>query len=162
MALQHIVCTPLIVRSLFQPPFVAMDSRAGHAAIAAFAAGAALGAAALYVYTRHERSQQTAAAPAAGPQQQTEAATAGVATARANGGSASLRDFDQDEVLEEQLTRNTQFFGLEAQKKIGGSFVVVVGLGVSALRWLCRREPCCRPSTLGARLCCVGLLFAVP
>jgi tRNA A37 threonylcarbamoyladenosine dehydratase len=42
-----------------------------------------------------------------------------------------LADFDQDDILMEQLTRNVQFFGLEAQKKIARSFVVVVGLGVS-------------------------------
>ncbi|EFN56689.1 hypothetical protein CHLNCDRAFT_21979 [Chlorella variabilis] len=40
-----------------------------------------------------------------------------------------MAEFEQDEVLEEQLTRNVQFFGLPAQKRIGGSFVVVVGLG---------------------------------
>ncbi|KIZ01339.1 Uncharacterized protein MNEG_6623 [Monoraphidium neglectum] len=40
-----------------------------------------------------------------------------------------LADFDQDDILMEQLTRNVQFFGLEAQKKIARSFVVVVGLG---------------------------------
>lgn len=42
-----------------------------------------------------------------------------------------MANFDQDEILEEQLTRNVQFFGLEAQRRIGGAFVVVVGLGVS-------------------------------
>jgi len=40
--------------------------------------------------------------------------------------SASLLD---DDVVAEQLTRNVQFFGLEGQKKITDSFVVVVGLG---------------------------------
>ena len=35
-----------------------------------------------------------------------------------------------DEVLAEQLTRNLQFFGSEAQGRVAKSFVVVVGLGV--------------------------------
>ncbi|XP_033513893.1 tRNA threonylcarbamoyladenosine dehydratase isoform X2 [Nicotiana tomentosiformis] len=34
-----------------------------------------------------------------------------------------------DEVVSEQLTRNMQFFGLEAQQKITASYVVVIGLG---------------------------------
>ena len=32
-------------------------------------------------------------------------------------------------MLSEQLTRNVQFFGLEAQRRVAGAFVVVVGLG---------------------------------
>lgn len=40
-------------------------------------------------------------------------------------------DLDTDDIISEQLTRNIQFFGLESQKKISDSFVVVVGLGVS-------------------------------
>lgn len=35
-----------------------------------------------------------------------------------------------DEVLAEQLTRNVQFFGVEAQQHVARSFVLVVGLGV--------------------------------
>ena len=42
-----------------------------------------------------------------------------------------VQEFEKDDVLAEQLTRNVQFFGLEGQKKIAKSFVVVVGLGVS-------------------------------
>lgn len=34
-----------------------------------------------------------------------------------------------DEVVSEQLTRNIQFFGLEAQQKVTASYVVVIGLG---------------------------------
>lgn len=116
-----------------------MDSPAGHAA--AFAAGAALGAAALYLYTRHEWSQQTAAPPAAGDGTQQAAAavpSAAASSPPANGSQFSMAEFEQDEVLEEQLTRNVQFFGLPAQKRIGGSFVVVVGLGVSWRQW---RQP---------------------
>ncbi|XP_015693788.2 tRNA threonylcarbamoyladenosine dehydratase [Oryza brachyantha] len=41
-------------------------------------------------------------------------------------GSSDLLD---DEVVSEQLTRNIQFFGLESQKKVTESFVVVIGLG---------------------------------
>lgn len=36
---------------------------------------------------------------------------------------------EHDDVVAEQLTRNVQFFGLEGQKKVADSFVVVVGLG---------------------------------
>ena len=35
----------------------------------------------------------------------------------------------RDEILAEQFTRNVQFFGKDAQARIAGSFVVVVGLG---------------------------------
>ncbi|KAL0430472.1 UNVERIFIED_CONTAM: tRNA threonylcarbamoyladenosine dehydratase [Sesamum radiatum] len=34
-----------------------------------------------------------------------------------------------DEIVSEQLTRNIQFFGLEHQKKVVSSYVVVIGLG---------------------------------
>ncbi|CAA0814553.1 NAD(P)-binding Rossmann-fold superfamily protein [Striga hermonthica] len=34
-----------------------------------------------------------------------------------------------DEIVSEQLTRNIQFFGLENQKKVVSSYVVVIGLG---------------------------------
>jgi hypothetical protein len=54
---------------------------------------------------------------------------------------ASLAEFDADDILSEQLTRNVQFFGLEAQKRIARSFVVVVGLGVR-LRACVRRRGC--------------------
>ena len=54
------------------------------------------------------------------------------AAGAAGAAAATLADFDVDEVLSEQLTRNVQFFGLDAQKRISRAFVVVVGLGVSA------------------------------
>ncbi|OAY79237.1 tRNA threonylcarbamoyladenosine dehydratase [Ananas comosus] len=38
-------------------------------------------------------------------------------------------DLLTDEVVSEQLTRNIQFFGMESQKKVTESFVVVIGLG---------------------------------
>ena len=34
-----------------------------------------------------------------------------------------------DEIVAEQFTRNVQFFGIEAQKKVADAFVVVIGLG---------------------------------
>lgn len=45
--------------------------------------------------------------------------------------SASLQEFEHDEILAEQLTRNVQFFGIDRQKIIANSFVAVIGLGVS-------------------------------
>lgn len=44
--------------------------------------------------------------------------------------SPSTHSLD-DDIVAEHFTRNVQFFGREAQQKIMGSFVVVVGLGVS-------------------------------
>ncbi|KAK1302398.1 Ubiquitin-like modifier-activating enzyme 5 [Acorus calamus] len=43
----------------------------------------------------------------------------------------SLSDFDllKDEIVSEQLTRNIQFFGIDSQRKVTKSFVVVIGLG---------------------------------
>lgn len=38
-------------------------------------------------------------------------------------------DLLKDEIVSEQLTRNVQFFGLEAQQKVTTSYVVVIGLG---------------------------------
>jgi hypothetical protein len=48
--------------------------------------------------------------------------------------SLTPSSLEQDDIINEQLTRNIQFFGMEGQKKITDSFVVVVGLGV---RWGC-------------------------
>lgn len=39
------------------------------------------------------------------------------------------QDLLTDEVVSEHLTRNIQFFGLESQQKVSGSYVVVIGLG---------------------------------
>ncbi|ONK67119.1 tRNA threonylcarbamoyladenosine dehydratase 2 [Asparagus officinalis] len=67
--------------------------------------------------------------------------TEGTRTSRVNGrGNMSRKaimepgglvgsDLLNDEVVSEQLTRNIQFFGLEAQRKVTESFVVVIGLG---------------------------------
>ncbi|KAJ4716969.1 tRNA threonylcarbamoyladenosine dehydratase [Melia azedarach] len=38
-------------------------------------------------------------------------------------------DLLKDEIIAEQLTRNIQFFGLESQRKVTGSYVVIIGLG---------------------------------
>ncbi|KMS97423.1 hypothetical protein BVRB_5g127040 [Beta vulgaris subsp. vulgaris] len=43
--------------------------------------------------------------------------------------SQGAPDLSQDEIVSEQLTRNIQFFGLDSQQKVTGSFVVVIGLG---------------------------------
>jgi hypothetical protein len=121
---------------------------------AAFAAGAVLGAGALYLYTRSGRLPQTSAVEGeAGPVPQQGkdggAAAAAAEAGRVNGSAAAplgcasssgaggagaydMSRFDEDEILEEQLTRNVQFFGLDSQRRIGGAFVVVVGLGVSS------------------------------
>ncbi|KAL8038266.1 hypothetical protein ABFX02_11G094900 [Erythranthe guttata] len=42
---------------------------------------------------------------------------------------ATGSDLLMDEIVSEQLTRNIQFFGLEHQKKVVSSYVVVIGLG---------------------------------
>lgn len=123
-----------------------MDSRS---AALGFAAGAALGAGALYLYTCSQRCQQTAAPPdsAAVAQQLASGggdALPGAAAAAPLHGPVDMGCFEQDEILEEQLTRNVQFFGLEAQKRIGGSFVVVVGLGVSSWAAGCGPSGCGR------------------
>jgi hypothetical protein len=47
-----------------------------------------------------------------------------------DGGAHSVADYEGDEVLEEQFTRNVQFFGSEGQRRAARAFVVVVGLGV--------------------------------
>jgi hypothetical protein len=105
---------------------------------AAFAAGAALGAAALYLYQRSQRNHY--------PLSDTGLHHEGPVW-RAHkphhhhAGQASVADFQDDDILVEQLTRNVQFFGLEAQQRIARAFVVVVGLGVSEAAWA---------------LCCLG------
>jgi hypothetical protein len=47
-------------------------------------------------------------------------------TAQGRGGG---EEGGEDEILAEMFTRNVQFFGKDAQARIAGSFVVVVGLG---------------------------------
>ncbi|KAH9622083.1 hypothetical protein KSS87_005271 [Heliosperma pusillum] len=40
-----------------------------------------------------------------------------------------MPDLLKDEIVSEQLTRNIQFFGLDSQKRVTESYVVVIGLG---------------------------------
>jgi hypothetical protein len=107
-----------------------MDARGA----AAFAAGAAAGAAvawwALAGGAKRRRLDWDALVPVADG-----AAARGGAAAAATGAAPpppSVARFAEDEVLSEQLARNVQFFGAEAQRRVAGAFVVVVGLGVSA------------------------------
>lgn len=44
--------------------------------------------------------------------------------------AASGPSDEEDEILAEHFTRNTQFFGAEGQRRVAGAFVIVVGLGV--------------------------------
>jgi hypothetical protein len=101
-------------------------SSTGSSSTVAFAAGAfagaALSAASLWYYYRNQQ-------PAANRLPQAAVAASSQPAAAHN---ASLRDFESDEILAEHLTRNVQFFGLEKQKQIATSFVVVIGLGVSS------------------------------
>lgn len=89
----------------------------------AFAAGALAGAALTAVGAYYYCSRSQAAASGAKQPQQHTPDPAGTPQ------HASLQEFDQDEVLAEQLTRNVQFFGLDKQKQVANSFVVVIGLG---------------------------------
>lgn len=106
--------------------------------VASFAAGAAFGAGALWLCSRYFGDAASSRHEAADGHLDWAAAAAVGATGRGRGTggissthhAASVPNFDRDEVLVEQLTRNVQFFGLEGQKRIAGSFVVVVGLGV--------------------------------
>ena len=43
------------------------------------------------------------------------------------------QDWLHDDILGEQFTRNVQFFGEASQRQIANAFVVVIGLGVSAV-----------------------------
>lgn len=51
------------------------------------------------------------------------------AARQASAAAAADEEEVEDEVLAEQFTRNTQFFGREGQARVAGSFVVVIGLG---------------------------------
>ena len=167
-------CIALVAVVSSHPLASAAEMEVQHAA--AFAAGAALGVAALYLYTRSIRLQQTAAATgnAGALEQQSEqgggAAGAAGEAGRANGSAAAgplgassnefdMSRFDEDEILEEQLTRNVQFFGLDGQRRIGGAFVVVVGLGVSCSRAAAVQCIACSAASCGVveavGLCCL-------
>ena len=49
------------------------------------------------------------------------------------------QDWLHDDILGEQFTRNVQFFGEASQRQIANAFVIVIGLGVSAVT-LARRD----------------------
>ncbi|WVZ81742.1 hypothetical protein U9M48_029084 [Paspalum notatum var. saurae] len=55
--------------------------------------------------------------------------TAGNACSSRHLGTGGSSDLLSDEVVSEQLTRNIQFFGMDSQKKVTESYVVVIGLG---------------------------------
>jgi hypothetical protein len=108
-----------------------MDGRGAAQLAASALAGAAVSAAAFYYLYRAPESKP--GGPGGPVPRAGGAAAAGAAAAPPPCAAAphSLADFEADDILSEQLTRNVQFFGAEAQRRIGGAFVVVVGLGVS-------------------------------
>lgn len=55
---------------------------------------------------------------------------AGLPGVTGDGAPHRVAEYEGDEVLEEQFTRNVQFFGSEGQRKAARALVVVVGLGV--------------------------------
>ncbi|CAD6339643.1 unnamed protein product [Miscanthus lutarioriparius] len=55
--------------------------------------------------------------------------TAGNTRSNRHLGAVGSSDLLSDEVVSEQLTRNIQFFGMDSQKKVTESYVVVIGLG---------------------------------
>nr|CAB3467678.1 unnamed protein product [Digitaria exilis] len=57
------------------------------------------------------------------------AAGSGNARSSRHLGAVGNSDLLSDEVVSEQLTRNIQFFGMDSQKKVTESYVVVIGLG---------------------------------
>jgi hypothetical protein len=113
-----------------------------------FCAGAALGAGAIYYITERVKrintnsfstTKYTANGNHYAAEVQLEALPSHAAkppptTAEPAINNEKMANFEKDDVLVEQLTRNVQFFGLEGQKKIANAFVVVVGLGVSNIK----------------------------
>ena len=108
----------------------------------AAAAGAAIGLGFCVLASRYLRSHSVDTPPV--PHQTPPPAphlpdpTAGLAgrlpaghqAAAGDGAPHSVAEYEGDEVLEEQFTRNVQFFGSEGQRKAARALVVVVGLGV--------------------------------
>jgi hypothetical protein len=107
-----------------------LDRQAFGAGVLAGAAAAGLAA---YCYSSRSQHQTSSISIQQLPQQQQQQQQKAQASASAH--HASLQEFEQDEILAEQLTRNVQFFGLEHQKQITNAFVVVIGLGVRAGCW---------------------------
>jgi len=105
---------------------------------AIFTAGLALGGSIVWLTLREKKRQNEISdhhKVADGYDAEVELSSLGEAShSLCDGPAAASRgplDFEHDEVVAEQLTRNVQFFGTEGQKKISEAFVVVVGLGVS-------------------------------
>lgn len=117
-----------------------MDSKT----LAAVACGATLGAAgyALFAASRSGARISNIDAPSsslnndscsqhatsAGAAPQASAVTAAQPPSQP-GPTASVSNFEKDEILAEQFTRNVQFFGQAGQSAVAQSFVVVIGLG---------------------------------
>lgn len=105
----------------------------GHARDASFLAlGAGLGVGAVYLLaSRYSNHVQRVYSEYVAEQQKTEDRLGTKGHARQEEScSLTPSSLEQDDIISEQLTRNIQFFGIEGQKKITDSFVVVVGLGV--------------------------------
>lgn len=102
-----------------------------------FCAGAALGAGTIFYLNRRQKRQKCEEENALGSGAAGNGYSAAIQLQPLStqplppGDGSIVEEFEKDDVLAEQLTRNVQFFGLEGQKKIAKSFVVVVGLGVS-------------------------------
>ena len=100
----------------------------GSGSMRTFAAGLVAGLAGSYVLWKYHqsRSSRSSRMSALGkPVEENQIKEKGKPAAKMDGVLT-------DEVLKEQLTRNIQFFGEKVQLDLANSFVVVVGLGVSA------------------------------
>lgn len=96
--------------------------------MSALAVGAVIGAAGALALSRHVLAP--AAPPAPAPEDWDALDRQGEPSTSAHAGEDMARLLEEDEVVAEHLTRNVQFFGLPAQQRIAGAFVVVIGLGV--------------------------------
>lgn len=105
--------------------------------VCTFAAGAALGCAVAAAITRTYAAQTRLAQAVS----QTTVSQPPASVLQCSAAGVSLDDV----ILGEQLTRNVQFFGRDGQQRVCDAFVVVVGLGVSALS---RQDVRCRDTCL--------------
>lgn len=100
-----------------------------------FATGAAVGAAFIYWVSHYKRRKATTHLEDVAEESIIDAHTNEdmiLSSTVHTGDPHAIDHFDSDDILAEQLTRNVQFFGLDNQKKVSNSFVVVIGLGVSS------------------------------
>jgi len=107
-----------------------MDGRT----LAAFAAGGAVGTClAALIYSRsNQQNERTIGGGAVSSPQKPAAgdwANGEPVRQRSPVVSPPAAPGADDEIIAEQFTRNVQFFGGEAQQRVAGSFVIVVGLG---------------------------------